>query len=290
VNSVLVTGGTGSFGRAFAARLLGDNLAARICIYSRGEHAQADMRQSLGDDERLRWFIGDVRDQQRLRRAMQGCDVVVHAAALKRIEVGQYNPVEVAKTNVDGAINVIEAAQDAHVAKVVALSTDKACEPCSPYGFSKALAESIFLAANNTTGPDGPKFAVTRYGNVWAAAGSVVPTWRKLIDAGAKAVPVSDPRCTRFFMTLDEAVDLVLHTINVMQGGELVIPDLPAYELGDLATAMGVKMLIKGLPGFEKQHESMIPGEPSDQARRMSVAELQSALASIGFNGLSVAA
>jgi UDP-N-acetylglucosamine 4,6-dehydratase/5-epimerase len=247
------------------------------------------MRQEFSDDPRLRWFIGDVRDQQRLRRAMEGVEVVVHAAALKRIEVGHYNPVEVAKTNVDGAINVIEAAQDAHVEKVVALSTDKACEPCSPYGFSKALSESIFLAANNTTGPDGPRFSCCRYGNVWNSNGSVVPTWRRLLENGVDAVPVSDPDVTRFFMRLEEAVDLVLETIENMQGGELVVPDLPAYRLADLAEAMGANVLIKGLPHWEKKSESMLPGEPSDKARRMTVPELRAALREIGFQPRLVA-
>lgn len=278
MRSLLLTGGTGSFGKAFTKRLLQDGLCERICLYSRGEHAQAVMREELGNDPRCRWLIGDVRDAQRLKRAMQGCEVVVHAAALKRIEVGAYNPVEMVRTNVDGAVNVIEAAQDAGVKKVVALSTDKACEPISPYGCSKALAESLFIAANNTVAADGPRFSITRYGNVFLSAGSVVPTWRRMIEAGAKAVPISDPTVTRFFMTLDEAVDLVLDTIANMKGGELVVPDLPAYRLGDLAEAMGVQTIITGLPAWEKRHESMLAGEPSDKARRMSIDELREAL------------
>ena len=281
--SILITGGSGSFGKAFTRRLLRDDLAERICIYSRGEHAQAALREALDDDPRMRWFIGDVRDAQRLKRAMLGVDVVVHAAALKRIETGFYNPVEMAKTNVDGAINVIEASQDAGVKKVVALSTDKALFPASAYGHSKALAESIFLAANNTVSATGPRYSVCRYGNVFNSAGSVVPTWRRMVENGAKAVPVSDPDVTRFFMSLDEAVVLVLNTIANMEGGELVTPDLPAYRLGDLAEAMGVKMVVKGLPGWEKKAEVMRPGEPSDKARRMSVAELREKLAEIGF-------
>jgi FlaA1/EpsC-like NDP-sugar epimerase len=283
MKSILVTGGTGSFGRAFARHLLAHDLCERVCIYSRGEHAQAEMRADLGDDPRLRWFIGDVRDQSRLRRAMTGVGIVVHAAALKRIEVGAYNPVEMVKSNVLGSINVVEAAQDAGVGKVVALSSDKACEPISCYGASKALAESVFLAANNTVAAGGPRFAVCRYGNVWNSNGSVVPTWRRMIEAGAKAVPVSDPDCTRFWMAIDHAVDLVLDTVATMRGGELVVPDLPAYRLGDLAEAMGVKTIVKGLPGHEKKHESMLIGEPSDRARRMSVAELREKLAQIGF-------
>jgi UDP-N-acetylglucosamine 4,6-dehydratase len=278
MRSVLITGGTGSFGRAFAKRLLDDHLSERICIYSRGELAQAAMRAEFGDDQRLRFFIGDVRDLQRLRRAMQGVNTVVHAAALKRIEVGAYNPTEMVKTNVDGAVNVVEAAQDCGVSRVVGLSTDKACEPISPYGATKALMEALFLAANNTVAADGPRFAVCRYGNVWASAGSVVPTWRKLIEAGATEVPCTTPEASRFFMTLQEAVDLVLGTLATMTGGELVIPELPAYQLGDLAQAMGVSIKVKGLPGWEKLHESMLPGEPSNKARRMSVDELRQAL------------
>lgn len=282
LQNYLITGGTGTFGRAFAKRLLDTNASERICILSRGEHHQAAMRAEFGDDPRLRFFIGDVRDRDRLKRAMMGVDVVVHAAALKRIEAAVYNPIEVTRTNVDGAINVIEAAQDAGVKKVVALSTDKAFEPKSVYGFTKALAESIFLAANNMVAAYGPRFAVCRYGNVWASSGSVVPTWRMLIEAGAKAVPVTDPGCTRFFMELSEAVDLVLDTIERMPT-EIAIPALPAYRLGDLAEAMGVMMDIRGLPDFEKRHEGMAPGNTSDVARRMSVAELRDKLKAIGF-------
>lgn len=278
MKSILVTGGTGSFGRAFTKHLLATDACERICIYSRGEHAQAEMRDSLDNDPRCRWFIGDVRDQARLKRAMSGCEVVVHAAALKRIEVGYFNPVEMIKTNVDGAINVIEAAQDAGVKKVVALSTDKACLPVSPYGCSKALAESLFLAANNTVGADGPRFAVCRYGNVWRSAGSVVPRWEALLANGATEVPVTDPGCTRYFMLLSEAVDLVINTIETMQGGELAIPDLPAYRLGDLAEAMGARPKVTGLPCWEKRDETMGNGQHSNEARRMSIDDLREAL------------
>jgi UDP-N-acetylglucosamine 4,6-dehydratase/5-epimerase len=285
VTSVLITGGSGAFGTACAKRLLGLH-ANRIVIFSRSEHRQAEMAREVDDpDQRLRFFIGDVRDRDRLRRAMEGIDVVIHAAALKRIEVGAYNPLEVKKTNIDGAANVIEAATDARVRRVVALSSDKAFQPVSPYGTSKAFAESLFLAANNTSGNYGPRFAVVRYGNVWASTGSVMPTWRKIIaeqfpcgEGLLPIVPVTDPECTRFFMTMREAVDLVLKTANGMKGGEIAIPVLPAYRLGDLAEAMGAKMEVRGLPPYEKLHESMAEGNSSDKARRMSVDELRSAL------------
>lgn len=277
MRSVLITGGSGAFGTAFVRRLLTRDDDRRIAIYSRSEHRQAEMArelQPLDPGERLRFFIGDVRDHERLRRAMEDIQVVIHAAALKRIEVGWYNPLEVKKTNIDGAANVIEAAHDAGVSKVVALSSDKAFEPISPYGTSKAFAESLFLAANNARGRSGPRFAIVRYGNVWNSTGSVVPTWRAILRT-SDTVPVTDPECTRFFMTMDEAVDLVLKTVETMKGGEIVIPRLPAYRLGDLADAMGAKMEIRGLPEFEKRHESMAAGNSSDRARRMTIAELK---------------
>ena len=273
--SILITGGTGSFGRAFASYALSRGVE-RVCVFSRGEHNQADMRASLGDDKRLRFFIGDVRDRDRLRRAMEGVTTVIHAAALKRIEVGYYDPIEMVKTNVGGAINVIEAATDAGVDKVVALSTDKAYQPISAYGQTKALAESLFLAANET---HRPKFSVTRYGNVAGSAGSVIPKWREILEYDYDLpVPVTDPDCTRFWMTMDEAVRLVADTAETMKGGELVIPELPAYRLGDLAEAMNAKMDIQGLSSWEKPHEGMKDGLTSDSVRRMSVEELKEGL------------
>ena len=267
--SILITGGSGSFGKAFTAYAL-ERGVERVCIFSRGEHAQAEMRALYPNEDRLRWFVGDVRDRDRLRRAMEGVEVVIHAAALKRIEVGHYNPVEMVKTNVMGAINVIEAAQDAHVRKVVALSTDKAYQPISPYGYSKAMAESLFLAATSKWA----QFAVTRYGNVAGSAGSVIPKWREILKT-SDTVPVTDPDCTRFWMTMGEAVELVARTIEAMEGGELAIPRLPAYRLGDLAEAMGAKMSVTGLNEFEKKHEGMRDGLTSDSVRQMSVQELK---------------
>lgn len=227
-------------------------------------------------DDRLRFFIGDVRDRSRLRRAFSGVDTVIHAAALKRIEVGEYNPFEMVQTNVLGAQNVIEAAFDCGVRKVVALSSDKAWQPISPYGQSKALAESLFRKAFGST--EGPRFAVTRYGNVAASQGSVIPRWREVLKT-SDTVSVTDPDVTRFWMFMDEAVDLVLNTIATMKGGELNIPVLPAYRLGDLAMAMGAKkMNIIGLPQWEKKHEGMDFGNTSDMARRLSIAELREML------------
>ena len=276
LKSVLITGGTGSFGRAFTDRLL-ESGVERIAILSRGEHAQAEMAELLPKD-RMRFFIGDVRDRDRLRRAFDGVDTVVHAAALKRIEVGAYNPNEMVKTNILGAMNVIEAAQDAGVSTVVALSSDKAFEPVSPYGQSKALAESLFLNANNTS--PHTAFRVVRYGNIAGSQGSVIPRWRQLIESGKRSVPVSDPDCTRFWMYQHEAVDLVLKAIG-SNSQDILIPTLPAYRLGDLAEAMRVKMDVKGLPDWEKKHESMGPGNSSDRAPRMSHKDIENGLLSV---------
>jgi len=276
---ILVTGGSGSFGTAFVHEALKHG-ATRVCVFSRGEHRQAAMREEFGNDERLRWFIGDVRDRTRLTRAMEGIDLVVHAAALKRIEVAEYCPIEAVKTNVVGAMNIIESAQDAGVPRVVALSTDKACSPINAYGASKLLMEKMMLAANNTVGEYGPIFAVTRYGNVAGSIGSVIPTWREQMAKGG-IITITDPNATRFWMTMNEAVDLVMQTAETMLGGEFVVPELPAYRLGDLLEAMGTEGFehhLIGLRPGEKMHESMIEGKTSAQTRRMTVDELREAL------------
>lgn len=284
MKSILVTGGSGSLGRALVRRLLTEDKPDRIVVFSRGEHAQADMAcefAPLDPDNRLRFFIGDVRERDRLRRAFDGVDTVIHAAALKRIEVGAYNPTELVRTNILGSMNVIEAAMDAHVERVVFTSSDKAFQPISPYGQSKALAESLFLNANNMRGARGPIFAVTRYGNVAGSNGSVIPTWRKALETGI-TVTMTDPQCTRFWMDMSEAVDLVLGTAVNMKGGELNIPRLPAYRLGDLAEAMGAQHAnIIGLPAFEKLHEGMADGNTSDKAARMTVPILRMRLAEL---------
>ncbi len=235
------------------------------------------MARKFGSD-RLRFFIGDVRDFVRLCDAMANCEVVIHAAALKRIEVGVYNPEEMIKTNVLGTANVNRAARYRSVQKVVLVSTDKAFEPVSPYGYTKALAESLCAAADAHT--TGTRYSRVRYGNVWGSNGSVVPLWRSVLAAGGRPI-ITDPECTRFFMLLSEAVDYVLGAVEKMKGGELFIPDLPAYRLGDLANAMmpsgwGGQV---GLPAHEKLHESMEKGVCSnDPSRRMSVDELRSHL------------
>lgn len=274
MKSVLITGGSGFLGHALVERLLADG-CPRVCIFSRSESRQFQMRMHFRDDSRLRWFIGDVRDRDRLERAMQSVESVIHAAALKRIEVGAYCPDEMVKTNVLGTMNVVDAARSAGVKKVLLVSSDKAFEPVSPYGQSKAIAESIVLRANDPQ--YGPRFAVVRYGNVWNSTGSLVPKWRGILATG-DIVPVTDPDATRFFMWREEAAELVLNTLRDMRGGECAIPDLPAYRVGDLAEALGARMDIRGMPLFEKLHEAMSAGKSSDKARRMSVDELRDAL------------
>lgn len=279
MNSVLITGGTGAFGQAFTRYLLSNTECDRIVILSRGEFAQSLMAESLTEHKnRLRFMIGDVRDRDRLTRAMRGIECVVHAAALKRIEVGHYNPDEVIKTNIHGSENVVNAALDAKVKKAILLSSDKAYQPVSPYGTTKLAAESLFINANNMRGDDGTIFSVCRYGNVWGSTGSVAPKW-KALWAKRETIQITDPECTRFFMRMSEAIELVMRTFRDMEGGEVNIPDLPAYRLLDLAIAMGIKEIdIIGLPKWEKRHESMSEYRSSDRARRMTIRELQEAV------------
>lgn len=276
--SILVTGGSGYFGQACVRTLL-DRGAERVCVFSRGEFTQYQMRQAFNDDPRLRFFVGDVRDAERLERAMQGVDLVIHAAALKRVEVGEYDASEMVKTNILGAMNVISAARKAHVAKVVSLSTDKACEPTNCYGATKLAAEKLMLAENNASG-GGTKFSVVRYGNVAGSTGSVIPIWRQCMEKGRMAY-LTHPEATRFWMTREQAVDLVLRTAETMPG-DVQIPDLPAYRLADLAEAMDVPYYeVIGLQPGEKMHESMRTGQSSDLARRMAISELREELACV---------
>lgn len=280
MKSVLITGGSGTLGHGLTKELLRRGEVERVCIFSRGEKAQSDMRRHF-DDPRMRYFIGDVRDRGRLTRALQGCDTLIHAAALKRIEVGVYNPYEMVLTNVQGSENAVEAARDAGVQRAILVSTDKAFEPVSPYGYTKAIGEALFHAANEHYGAT-CHYSVLRYGNVWCSNGSVVPLWKSILASGGRPV-ITDPRCTRFFMLLSEAVAFILGALDKMKGGETFIPELPAYRLGDLANAMsppGTDYWFTGigLPRHEKLHESMEEGKCSRDARRMTIEELRSHL------------
>ncbi|PWJ26049.1 UDP-N-acetylglucosamine 4,6-dehydratase (inverting) [Branchiibius hedensis] len=266
-SSILITGGTGSFGKALITRLLDDVGPKRIVIYSRDELKQWEVRQQFGDDPRLRWFIGDVRDLPRLERAMHQVDYVVHAAALKQVDTGEYNPFEFVKTNVMGSQNVVEASIDAGVKKVVALSTDKASSPINLYGATKLTADKIFILGNHYAAAYETRFAVVRYGNVTGSRGSIIPKFRALHAAG-ESLPITDLRCTRFLITLPQAVQMVLDTFEMMQGGELVVPHIPSHKVTDLAQAIapGAKMHDIGLRPGEKLHEEMISPEEGRRA------------------------
>jgi len=262
--SILVTGGTGSFGRAFVSTVLARYRPRKLIIFSRDEFKQFEMQ---GDpafaDAGLRFFIGDVRDRDRLRVAFRDVDYVVHAAALKHITAAEYNPFECIQTNVHGAENVVMAAIDAGVKRVVALSTDKAANPINLYGASKLASDKIFVAAKNMVGRDGPGFAVVRYGNVLGSRGSVVPFFRRLLAGGATELPLTDPRMTRFWITLQQGVDFVLSCLGDMQGGEIFVPKIPSMAIVDLAEAIapGLPLRTVGIRPGEKLHEVMITAD-----------------------------
>lgn len=255
---VLITGGTGSWGQAMTRRLLNDNLAERIAIFSRGEHLQEDMARKFNNDDRLRFMIGDVRDEQRLTTAMYGCDTVFHAAALKVVPTAEYNPYEAIRTNIGGAERVCRASLSAGVKRVIALSTDKAVSPVNLYGATKLAAEKIFVAANNISAGR-CIYSVARYGNVVGSRGSVVPLFQQIANAGGD-IPITDPRMTRFWMTLDQAVDFVLTSLDMMKGREIFIPKLPSVKITDLAEAIapGAKHKIVGIRPGEKLHETLM--------------------------------
>jgi len=277
---MLITG-AGSFARAFVKHLLREGEYNRICLYSRNEHNQAMFREEFEDDPRLRFFLGDIADRERLKVAMRGVKTIVHSAAQKRIESCFYNSSQVVKTNVMGTLNVIEIAAEAGVCKMVTLSSDKATNPISIYGTSKLMAESLTLSANHTYGESGPRYMSVRYGNIMNSAGSVIPRWKKSLEEGKK-IFITDPNATRFAMMQEEAVSLVISTLANGSTKEPTIPDLPAYRLGDLARAMGIERLIKiGLPDYEKLHESLDGETDSSQARRLSINELREMIKSI---------
>ena len=261
--SVLITGGTGSFGNKFVETILRDYPnVKKIVIFSRGELKQYNMKQRYPQKEfpMMRYLIGDVRDGARLKRACDGIDVIIHAAAIKQVDTAEYNPQECIKTNVDGAINVINAALECGVKDVVALSTDKACAPINLYGATKLTSDKLFTAANNIKGSRDIRFSVVRYGNVMGSRGSVIPLFIKLRDSGAKELPITDMRMTRFNISLQEGVDLVMWALGHHLGGEIFIPKIPSYKITDVAKAIAPNLPMKeiGIRPGEKLHEEMI--------------------------------
>lgn len=262
--SILITGGTGSFGHHCLNVLLSRYKPRRVIIYSRDELKQFEMQYIFNNPE-VRYCIGDVRDVDRLKMAMQDVDYVIHAAALKHVPAAEYNPIECVKTNIYGAQNVIVAALECNVKKVIALSTDKAANPINLYGATKLASDKLFIAANNMTGKKHTIFSVVRYGNVIGSRGSVVPYFNKLISEGAKFLPVTDERMTRFWITLPQGVDFVLQCLENMKGGETFVPKLPSIHIVDLAKAIAPHLPVKivGIRPGEKLHEVMCPGDDS---------------------------
>jgi len=262
--SILITGGTGSFGREFTRTILERYNPARLVIFSRDEHKQFEMQQQFNEPV-MRYFIGDVRDMERLKQAMRGIDFVVHTAALKHVPIAEYNPMECIKTNIRGAENVIEAALENNVEKVIALSTDKAANPINLYGATKLASDKLFVAANNITGSRQTRFSVVRYGNVVGSRGSVLPFFRKIISEGVKELPITDTRMTRFWITLQQGVDFVLKNFQRMQGGEIFVPKIPTVKIIDLAESLSPDLPIAeiGIRPGEKIHEVMCPADDS---------------------------
>lgn len=264
--TIFVTGGTGSFGKRFLTRLLAAYNPKKVIVFSRDELKQSEMAMEF-TDPRIRYFLGDVRDESRLMRAFNDVDIVVHAAALKQVPAAEYNPDECVKTNINGAMNVISAAIENNVEKVIALSTDKAALPCNLYGATKLASDKLFTAANNLSGAGGTKFSVVRYGNVVGSRGSVVPFFEKLVQEGATQIPITDTRMTRFWITLDQAIDLVFEGFERMHGGEIFVPKIPSMRVTDLAEAIapGVQHKIIGIRPGEKLHELMCPEDSAHQ-------------------------
>lgn len=260
--SILITGGTGSFGKMFIKILLKKYNTKKIIVFSRDELKQFEMQQIFNQDC-MRYFIGDVRDAERLKKAMYKVDYVVHAAALKQVPAAEYNPMECIKTNINGAQNVIDAAIDCEVEKVIALSTDKAANPINLYGATKLASDKLFTAANNLVGDRRTRFSVVRYGNVVGSRGSVVPFFKKLVENGATEIPITDERMTRFWLKLEDGVNFVLKNFERMQGGEIFIPKIPSMHILDLAKAIAPNLPTKiiGIRPGEKLHEIMCPAD-----------------------------
>ena len=263
--TVLITGGTGSFGKHFIKTVIAQYKPKRLIIFSRDELKQFEMQQDFPPQQYpfIRYFIGDVRDKDRLEMALNGVDFVVHAAAMKQVTTAEYNPFECIRTNVFGAENVVSAALRRDVKRVVALSTDKAANPINLYGASKLASDKIFVAANNLAGADGTRFAVVRYGNVFGSRGSVVPFFRKLIADGAENLPITDARMTRFWITLTQGVNFVLSSMEMMRGGEIYVPKIPSTTIPQLASLVSpaTPQKIIGIRPGEKLHETMIPAD-----------------------------
>lgn len=262
--SIMITGGTGSFGKKYTETLLKYHQPKKIIIFSRDELKQFEMQQQY-NDECMRYFIGDVRDKERLNRAMRGVDYVIHAAAMKQVPAAEYNPMECVKTNIDGAENVIDAALNNDVKKVIALSTDKAANPINLYGATKLASDKIFVAANNISGGHRTLFSVVRYGNVVGSRGSVLPYFQKLIDQGTDHLPITHNEMTRFWISLEQGVNFVLKNFERMFGGEIFVPKIPSIRITDLATAVDANMPQKeiGIRPGEKLHEIMCPADDS---------------------------
>lgn len=263
-STILVTGGTGSFGSLFIRRILENYKPKKVIVFSRDELKQYEMEKDL-NHKKLRFFLGDVRDLQRLEIAMKNVDFVVHAAALKHVPAAEYNPVEFIKTNVNGAENIIYAAMKNKVKKVIALSTDKAANPINLYGATKLVSDKLFVSANNFLGSDETRFSVVRYGNVVGSRGSIVPYFKKLISEKSSFLPITDKRMTRFWITLDQGVDFVLKSFQRMYGGEVFIPKIPSIQIINLAKAMAPNLKIKfiGIRPGEKLHEIMCAKDDS---------------------------
>lgn len=258
--NILITGGTGSFGKAFISKILSCYQPNKIIVYSRDELKQYEMEKEFNNKKRMRFFIGDVRDLERLKLAMEGVDICIHAAALKHVPIAEYNPIECIKTNINGAINVIDSAIACGVEYILALSTDKAASPINLYGATKLCSDKLFVSANNIKGGKKSKFCVVRYGNVVGSRGSVVPFFKHLLLQGAKSLPITDERMSRFWITLDEGVNFVIKSLERMQGGEIFIPKIPSMKIIDLARALAPNLPFEiiGIRPGEKLHEVMI--------------------------------
>jgi UDP-N-acetylglucosamine 4,6-dehydratase len=265
--SVLVTGGTGSFGKHFVKSVVENFRPKRLIVFSRDELKQYEMAQLFPAEKHpfIRYFIGDIRERDRLEMALRDVDYVIHAAAMKQVPTAEYNPFECIRTNVFGAENLVYAAISRNVKKVIALSTDKAANPVNLYGASKLASDKIFVAANNMSGADGTKFAVVRYGNVVGSRGSVVPFFKKLVEDGADTLPITDERMTRFWITLTQGVNFVLSSMEMMRGGEIFVPKIPSTTITDVAHLVGphLKQRNVGIRPGEKLHETMIPADDS---------------------------